>query len=146
MKTLGEIVDRICIVKLKNYYADTDAKKASTEEQLILLGKELDRYMAGAIAGTEEIEFVQNKVYKKVEVVVGDPTEEMTLGDLMIKLMEANHLMWLHQDRIYDINNLPDEAIRPLLRTSTALNVERNQFSDAINAKFARLLAERNRP
>ena len=145
MNTLGEIVDKICIVKLKNYYADTDAKKTSTHEQLSLLCNELDRYMSGVLNGTETVKFDQNKVYKKFMTIVGDPTPELTLGELVLKLMKANHLMWLHQDELYNIDMIPDDKIRPLIKASAALNIERNQFIDAINNKLAMSLTKGDR-
>lgn len=100
--------------------------------------------MAGVLDGTETILFDQNKVYKKFMTMVGDPTPDMTLGELVLKLMEANHLMWLHQDELYNLDMVPDEKIRPLIKASAALNIERNQFMDAINNKLAELLAKRD--
>jgi hypothetical protein len=66
VETIGSLVDKLCITRLKNHYADTDSKKESTTKQIKLLEQEINGYMAAALRGEiEELTFAQNKVYKQ---------------------------------------------------------------------------------
>lgn len=137
-ETIGSIIDKLIITSLKNHYADTDIKKASTREQCIDLTAELNEYISKALSGQiKKLEFPQNKVYIKTSIEVGSPDPDMTIGDLVTKLIEANHQMWINQEFVYDFKKVPIDKKDEIIERCATLNIERSEFMDAINRWFA---------
>lgn len=136
--TFGAIIDKLIITRLKNYYADTDAKKASTEQQIVTLCAEVNEYLSAAIAGDiSNLTFAQNKVYKQHTTEVGDPTPDMSFGQLVDKLVEVNHRMWKNQELVYEFTKVPADKKDEVMDRCCTLNIERNKFMDAIDIWFA---------
>jgi len=141
METLGSLVDKLTITQLKHYYADTEEKKNSTSEQIILLSGEIDDYMNSVLNGEVSIvEFPMNKVYRKPTVEIGSPSGDMAFGELVSKLAEINHKMWLNQEHVYNFEDVPEDKRVEVIDRCATLNVERNEFMDAINKWLAKKL------
>lgn len=142
--TLGNLIDRLSITALKHYHADTDEKRESTKGQLAQLSKDVDDYLALVLSGQiSDLTFPANKVYKKAVVVAGDPNPEDSLGTLISKLCEVNKRMWDNQENVYDFQRVPDNKRVEVIDVCASLNVERNQYIDAIDAKFAQMMSSR---
>lgn len=140
--TLGALIDRLIITKLKNHYADTAEKRASTEKQVGLLCSEINDYLTAVAAGDiSSLTFEQNKVYKQHTTEVGNPTPDMGFGELVTMLVEANHRMWKNQEITYDFAAVPDDKKVEIINRCCTLNIERNKFMDAIDAWFAKRMA-----
>lgn len=139
MKTLGELVDILTITQLKNAHADTEEKKRSTSEQIVKISKEISNYMNDVLAGNiTDLEFPQNKVYKKKLSIIEDPSDDMSFGELVTGLSKANTLMWINQEYVYDFENVPEDQRVNVIDKCAALNIERSQYIDAINKWMAK--------
>ncbi len=137
--TLGFLIDRLIITQLKNYYADTDAKKASTTQQVANLSEEIDAYLSLVMSGgAQKLTFEQNKVYTQHTTEVGDPTPDMEFSTLVSKLVEANHRMWKNQELVYHFAEVPEADRVDVMNRCCTLNIERNKFMDAIDAWFSK--------
>ena len=140
-ETIGSIIDKLIITSLKNHYADAEHKKTSTKTQCSQLVTELNSYIHEASCGhIENLEFPQNKVYIKTSTEIGSPTPDMTIGDLVTNLIEANHQMWINQELVYDFKSVPMEEKDEVIERCATLNIERSEFMDAINIWFSERL------
>lgn len=144
--TLGFLVDRLIVTRLKNHYADNDIKRESTARQIGDLCFEIDGYLAKALAGeVSNLTFAQNKVYKQHTVEVGDPSATMGIGELVAKLIDANHKMWINQEVLYDFERVPEDKRVEVINKCCTLNIERNKYMDAIDSWFAARIASNSR-
>ena len=144
MQTVGMLIDQLQIVSLKHHFADTDEKKESTRAQVEILSAEVNQLLFMALDGSIPVTFAANKVYKKVQEVVGDPDESMTFGELVAGLAKINLSMWVTQDDIYGMpEDISLEDFRSLLSRGTALNIERNQWIDAVDRSLEELIKGR---
>lgn len=140
--TLGFWIDRLIITKLKNYYADNEGKKTSTEGQVKELCEEINGYIESAVTGgVKSLTFAQNKVYKQHTTEVGDPKAEMAFGELVAGLVDANHRMWVNQELLYNFETIPEDKRVEIVNRSCTLNIERNKYMDAIDQWFAAKIA-----
>ena len=65
----------------------------------------------------------------------------MTFGELVAGLAKINLSMWITQDDIYGMSeDISFDDFKALLARGTALNIERNQWIDAIDASLAQLV------
>ena len=143
-ETLGSLVDKLTIVKLKQYHSDDAARLASLAAQEGQLQAEVDDFVTAAVAGQvppERLTFVANKVYKAegnaVAAAVG------SLGSLVAQLADANSKVWHVQEKVYDFARIPAEDKDGVISRLAVHNLERTQCIDAIDALFRDLIQQR---
>jgi len=136
-ETLGSLVDKLSIVKLKQWHSTDPFRLASLSEQEIDLQKEINEYVSDAYLGripTHRLLSFSNKVYKKE----GNEVSEITgsLGGVIARLVEANCQIWHEQERAYDFESVPQEQKNKVVRNLAKFNLERNFCIDEINRQF----------
>ena len=136
-ETLGSLCDKLTIVKLKQYHSEDPARLASLDGQALQLQREVDEFLAAALAGDippGRLTFAANKVYKRDGNAVADVTG--TVGAIVSQLADVNCRLWHQQEKVYDIGSVPAEGKDPLVRSLALLNLERTRCIDAIDAQF----------
>ena len=109
-ETLGMLCDKLTIVKLKEYHADSEEKSASLRSQALQLQQEIDEYIADAINGaipSERMTFAANKVFKQQGNEIKNV--EGAFGEIFYKLANVNCELWHEQDKVYDYESVQAE-------------------------------------
>jgi hypothetical protein len=75
---------------------------------------------------------------------MGDPDDEMGFGELVSKLFEVNHNMWINQEHVYNFAAVPENSRVDVINKCATLNIERNKYMNALEDWLARKLAEAN--
>jgi len=147
MLTLGGLIDLFTIVSLKNLYADTKGKKDSTSLQKLKLLRAIEDFLKHfegwmPIPSYISTEFPQNKVYNQESVEFGSPKEGASILELTKVLASINHSMWRNQEYVYDFSSVHMSQKDEIIRRCATLNIERNNFMDAINKNFHQVKRE----
>jgi hypothetical protein len=140
-ETLGMLCDKLTIVKLKQYHVEDEERLKSLVEQALQLQGEIDSFITDAISGLippDKLTFKANKVYKKE----GNETRNVTgdIGNLFSELADINCRLWHEVEKGYDIENVPVGEKDKIVKTLAVLNLERNKYIDAIDARFSKLI------
>ena len=140
-ETVGSLVDKITIVKLKQWHCDTSLKEASLKKQEKDLILEMDSLVLSAISQNVKIEnlkFDSNKVYKKegnnVRLFEGG------FADSVSNLSNINCELWHEQEKIYDFSSIPVENKDEVVNSIAILNLERTKLIEKIDNEFILLL------
>jgi hypothetical protein len=145
-ETLGMLCDKLTIVKLKEYHTDDVIRLGSLKKQGIQLQEEIDEYISSAIAGiipVERLTFASNKVFKKEGNEVSETTGN--IGELFSELAYVNCKLWHEVEKGYDIENVPVPEKDTLVKKLAVLNLQRNQYIDAIDMQFTELINNKNK-
>ncbi len=140
-ETLGSLCDKLTIVKLKQYHAEDVTRQQSLKWQEEQLSKEIDGFVADAVAGhipTDRLTFSANKVYKEK----GNEIREITgmIGDVFAELAKVNCDLWHMQEKVYEFENVAVEQKDGIIKRLAVLNLERNKCIDAIDRQFQSLI------
>lgn len=141
-ETLGSLCDKLTIVKLKQWHAEGESKRASLEAQETRLRGELDDFVVQAASGaipTDGLTFAANKVLKGEASRV--PDAEGSIGEVFAELARVNCELWHEQEKVYEFEAVPDEERVPVVKKLGVLNIERSKCIDAIDARFLDLLS-----
>ena len=147
MITLGQLIDRLIITSLKHHFADTSDKKESTVSQIAKIQVAINQYMASVIKGdipVGDLKFEQNKIYTQNTSEVGDPNDEMSLGELVNNLADANIQTWVNQEKVYKFREIPDDQKVEVIDRCATLNIERNRFIEAIDEWLTKTITSRD--
>jgi len=140
-ETLGSLVDKLSIVKLKQWHSTDTFRLTRLSEQEKDLQCEIDEYVSSAYSGripTQRLLSFSNKVYKKEGNEVSDING--SLGVIMSHLVQANCRIWHEQEKAYDFGNVPQEQKDQVVKNLARLNLERNFCIDEINKQFSALV------
>ncbi len=143
-ETLGSLCDKLTIVKLKQYHTEDQEKLQSLQQQEQQLQKEINDFVADALAGVipvDRLSFSANKIYKKE----GNETRDITgqIGEVFAELANINCDLWHEQEKVYEFENIPAEKKDAVVRKLAILNLERNKCIDAIDLQFQRMVTEK---
>ena len=140
-ETLGSLVDKLSILKLKQYHSDDYNRLTSLEKQELQLVGEIDEYITGVFSGEiaiERLSFESNKVYKKegnaVNEVVG------SIGTIASNLAHINCQLWHVQEKVYKFENVPANEKNNVVKQLAVLNLERTKCIDEIDQKLVTTL------
>ncbi len=136
-ETLGSLLDKLTIVKLKQYHSDEAEKLASLGRQEKQLQDEITEFIAGAVDGRiplERLTFAANKVYKKEGNTVADVGG--TIGEVFSRLSEVNCKLWHEQEKGYEFERVEAAEKDRVVKALAVLNLERNKCIDAIDKGF----------
>jgi hypothetical protein len=138
-ETLGSLLDKLTIVKLKQLHSQDESRLASLGAQEENLCAEIDAFVADAVNGRipmEKLTFSANKVYKKegneFEPVVG------SIGRVFAELARVNFTLWHEQEKVYEFEKVPAGEKDGVVKQLALLNLRRNQCIDAIDTTFQR--------
>ena len=140
-ETLGSLCDKLATVKLKLWHTEDPDRLESLTQQERQLHREIDQFIASAIAGEipiERLTFAANKVYKKDGNVV--PEFNGTLGEMFSQLAHTNCKLWHVQEKVYEFEAVPPEQKDAVIKELAIVNLERNQSIDQLDQEFQRLV------
>ncbi len=136
-ETLGSLLDKLTIVKLKQWHSEDQDRLASLGKQEKQLQDEVAEFIAHAVQGiipVERLTFAANKVFKKegnnVNEVVGN------LGEVFSQLANVNCKLWHEQEKVYEFEKVPAEEKDKVVKLLAILNLERNKCIDSIDKNF----------
>ena len=142
-ETVGSLVDKITIVKLKQWHCDGSAKEASLKAQETDLIAEMDTLVLRAVSNNIEVKnlkFNANKVYKKEGSDVR--LFEGGFANSVSNLASVNCELWHEQEKIYDFKMIPVEEKDKVVNSIAILNLERNKLIERIDHEFVFLLTK----
>jgi hypothetical protein len=137
-ETLGSLIDKITIVKLKQWHSDDNKKLESLSHQEQELIKEIDLFVEDSISGNiplNKLVFESNKVYKKDNIKI-NLIDSLNIGQLTSDLAETNCKLWHEQEKVYDFENISIDQKDEVINKIATLNLERNQYIDKIDKSF----------
>jgi len=145
-ETLGSLIDKLSIVKLKQWHSTDSFRLTSLSEQEKDLQAEINAYVVDAKSGDipkNRMIFPSNKVYKKEgnEIL---PIEG-NIGCIVSQLSQVNCQIWHEQEKAYDFERIPAEEKDSVVRNLARYNLERNFCIDEINKQFSMSLMEVDR-
>lgn len=142
-ETLGSLVDKLSIVKLKQWHSPETLILTSLSEQEKDLQDEIDAYVLDAKSGNipkRRLIFPSNKVYKKEGNEVF-PIEGR-IGSIISQLAQVNCQIWHEQEKVYDFERIPVKEKNHVVKNLARYNLERNFCIDEINKQFSISLME----
>lgn len=139
MDTLGMLIDKLTIVKLKQYHGGDKEPLQVIEHNLL---SEIDAFVENAVFGVvprSKLTAPACKVYKKEgnEMPV---QEHHGLGSLVSELAHVNCELWHVQEKVYDFESVPADKKDEVIRALAVLNLQRNNCIDTIDRKFAEMV------
>ena len=143
-ETFGSLVDKLSIVKLKQWHSIDPLRLTSLSEQEIDLQKEINEYVSDACLGRiprQRLLSFSNKVYKKE----GNEVSQITgnLGVVISRLVQTNCQIWHEQEKAYDFESVPQEEKNKVVKNLAKFNLERNFCIDEINRQFVTVVTAR---
>ena len=136
-ETLGSLLDKLTIVKLKQWHSEDPAAQESLARQEKQLQAEITEFMSGAISGQiplERLTFAANKVYKKEGNTVAEVSG--TVGEVFSQLSEVNCKLWHEQEKVYEFERVEAAEKDRVVKALAVLNLQRNKCIDAIDKNF----------
>lgn len=136
-ETLGSLLDKLTIVKLKQWHSEDSLAQESLSRQEKQLQNEISEFIGGAINGEiplERLTFAANKVYKKE----GNKVAEVSgsVGEVFSQLAEVNCKLWHEQEKVYEFERVAPEEKDRVVKALAVLNLERNKCIDALDKNF----------
>lgn len=144
METLGSLIDKLTIVKLKEYHTTPHnmQKQESLSSQEFQLRQEIDEYARAAIAGEipqERLRQPSNKVYTGLIV----PTSVFaSLGGTIAQLAMVNCDTWHQQEKVYEFRKVPPALKDEVIEQLAILNLQRNKCIEEIDRKFKEMITK----
>ncbi len=142
-ETLGSLLDKLTIVKLKQWHSEDPHAQTSLSRQEEQLQQEVSEFIAGAMTGAipfDRLTFAANKVYKKEGNAVSEVSG--SVGQVFSQLAEVNCKLWHEQEKVYDFSAVAADQKDLVVKGLAVLNLERNKCIDAIDKKFQADLLE----
>ena len=136
-ETLGSLLDKLTIVKLKQWHSEDPAAQESLGRQEQQLQAEISEFIGGAVAGQiplERLTFAANKVYKKEGNQVADVSG--SIGTVFSQLADVNCRLWHEQEKVYEFETVSVDEKDKVVKNLAVLNLERNKCIDAIDRSF----------
>ncbi len=134
-ETLGSLLDKLTIVKLKQWHSEDKERLKSLANQENQLQQEISEYIAAAVNGDiplERLTFAANKVFKKEGNTVAD-IQGKGIGAVFSQLADVNCKLWHEQEKVYEFETVPSADKDKVVKQLALLNLERNKCIDAID-------------
>lgn len=145
-ETLGSLIDKLTIVKLKQWHSEDENKSKSLFIQENQLKSEIDSFFDSALSGNiplDRLVFQSNKVYKKDNIQISSDDSITNLGYITSQLAEINCKLWHEQEKVYDFENVPVSKKDEVVKNLAILNLERNKCIDQIDRNFQAKLSDK---
>jgi hypothetical protein len=128
METLGSLIDKLTIVKLKQFHTEfNNVRFSSLELQEESLINEIDEYVLENDARV----IPANKVCDIKVKVFG------TIGGLISSLAITNCKIWHLQEKIYDFESVKPDAKDAVIGSIARLNIKRTALIEEIDKEFS---------
>jgi len=149
-ETLGSLLDKLTIVKLKQWHCeerglpDDTVRLESLGKQEKQLQSEITEFIGAAVSGAiplERLTFAANKVFKPE----GNRVEEVggSIGQVFSQLADVNCKLWHEQEKVYEFETVAVDEKDRVVKALAVLNLERNKCIDAIDRNFQLQVKER---
>lgn len=135
---LGSLIDKLTIVKLKQWHSEDINKLENLKLQQEQLQDEINNFIGDSFSGkipTEKLVFKSNKVYKKDKFIENNNIN-FSLSKKISDLAEINCKLWHEQEKVYDFENVPNNEKNNVIHNIAVLNLERNSCIDNIDSDF----------
>lgn len=143
-ETLGSLMDKLTIVKLKQWHSEDKERLKSLGNQEVHLQQEMSEYIRAAVQGEiplERLTFAANKVFKKEGNAVAD-IQGKGIGAVFSQLADVNCKLWHEQEKVYEFEKVPAEEKDQVVKLLAVLNLERNKCIDTIDKTFQQQIKE----
>ena len=144
-ETLGSLIDKLSIIKLKQWHCEDNNKMENLLLQEKQLQNEIDIFVEDALSGDiplERLVFKANKVYNKDKFHQSSDLM-FSLGQIMSNLSKINCELWHEQEKVYDFENVPVNEKNNVVNSIAILNLQRNQCIDNIDQNFQLKVSEK---
>lgn len=147
METLGSLIDKLSVVKLKQYHTHLGDRErhdnlAMQERDLI---HEISDYLRDAISGkipNGKLSVKQNKIH----IGMADPDIYFgNIGNLMSMLAQANCEIWHCQEKLYNFKAIPPEDKDVVVEAISRENLKRTRCIEGINIKLQEMMNDESR-
>jgi hypothetical protein len=142
METLGSLIDKLSVVRLKQYHthlADRERHDNLSMQELDLV-YEISDYLRDAISGKipkEKLSVKQNKIH----IGMADPDIYFgNIGNLMSMLAQANCEIWHCQEKLYNFKAIPAEEKDGVVESISRENLKRTRCIEGINIKLQEMI------
>jgi sulfur transfer complex TusBCD TusB component (DsrH family) len=142
MDTLGSLIDKLTIVKLKQYHTEDIKKLESLKTQEGNLIVEINAFVFAAVDGKiprKLLSSPSNKVYnieEDIEVIQGSN------GWLVSELAMVNCELWHEQETVYQFELVAPELKDGVIQRLAKLNILRTKYIDLIDEQFQRMIKQ----
>jgi len=142
MDTLGSLIDKLTIVKLKQYHTEDIKKLESLKTQEGNLIVEINAFVFAAVDGKiprKLLSSPSNKVYnieEDIEVIQGSN------GWLVSELAMVNCELWHEQETVYQFELVAPELKDGVIKRLAKLNILRTKYIDLIDEQFQRMIKQ----
>ncbi|MFN8391493.1 MAG: hypothetical protein U0136_14490 [Bdellovibrionota bacterium] len=136
-ETLGSLLDKLTIVKLKQWHSEDAQAQTSLGRQEQQLQSEISEFIGAAVSGQiplDRLTFAANKVYKKEGNRVDDVSG--SIGEVFSRLADVNCKLWHEQEKVYEFEKVSPEEKNVVVKNLAVLNLERNKCIDSIDKSF----------
>ena len=140
-ETLGSLCDKLTIVKLKQWHADSPSRSASLIAQERWISSEIDAFVKSAMRDEiprEQLSFAANKIYQRLGNEIASVSG--TIGDLFAQLAHINCELWHQQEKVYEFEKVPPDEKNGVVKQLALLNLQRNQCIDGIDRNLVELV------
>jgi len=141
METLGTLVDKLTIVKLKEYHTIDKWTLTELRLQSRRLSEEIDKYIDDAFIGftlTENMVIPSTKIYNKE----GNEFPEISgdIGSVISELAIVNCKVWHQQEKVYEFEKVLPKEKDGIIKQLAILNLQRTQCIDFIDKQFQKII------
>lgn len=142
METLGSLIDKLSVVKLKQNHTDLRDRERhdNLSMQELDLVYEISDYLRDAISGKipkEKLSVKQNKIH----IGMADPDIYFgNIGNLMSMLAQANCEIWHCQEKLYNFKAIPAEEKDGVVESISRENLKRTRCIEGINIKLQEMI------
>ena len=141
-ETLGSLIDKLIIVKLKQYHTEDIKKLESLKKQEGNLIVEINAFVFAAVERKipyNSLSSPSNKVYnfeENIEAIQGSN------GWLISELALVNCELWHEQETIYQFELVAPELKDGVIRRLAKLNILRTQYIDLLDKQFQEMIKQ----
>lgn len=140
-ETLGELCDKLTVVKLKLFHTDDSQVVALLKAQEHQLREEITTYMHDVFSGKIPVEKLTKpslKIYKKkgneISAIKGD------LGFVFSELATVNCRVWHEQEKVYDFEKIEPSEKNAVIKRLAVFNLQRNQCIEMIDSDVKKMV------
>jgi hypothetical protein len=138
METLGSLIDKLIVVKLKGFHTSPmeREKNESLCSQEFQLRNEINEYILDVMSGKipiEKLHQASNKVYSGVIV---PKTITHSVGASISQLAMINNDLWHQQEKVYEFKKVPPALKDEVIEQLAILNLQRTKCIEEIDRQF----------
>ena len=142
METLGSLIDKLTVIKLKEFHNKDWMRKKNLEVQEQELLYEITDYLHNAVTGKinwEKLTIQSNKIHEGTAM---PEIESQSIGINVSMLAKANCEIWHLQEKLYNFNMIPAEEKDAVVAAITTENLKRVRCIEGIDKLLQEMVIE----